>query len=107
MARGRKTSVVVELTPQQRQILTDWQRSTTIRAGLAKRGRIILMLAQGDSISHIARTVDIRRRFIYKWAKRFGTHGIDGLYDQAGRGRRPFFSAARGHLTGLTGVRAT
>ena len=104
MARGRKTSVVVELTSQQRQILTEWQRSTTIRAGLAKRGRIILMLTQGASISHIARSVDIRRRFIYKWAKRFDPHGIDGLYDQASRGRHPFFSTARGHASGSTGV---
>ena len=92
MARGRKTSVVLDITLEQRHLLTGWQRSTTIRSGLAKRGRIILLLADGVSISHISLTVDIRRRFIYKWAERFCQHGIDGLYDKVGRGRKPFFS---------------
>ncbi len=49
MAKGRKTSVVIDITLEQREILTAWQRSTIIRAGLAKRGRIILMLADGAS----------------------------------------------------------
>jgi hypothetical protein len=106
MARGRKTSVVISITPEQRQVLTGWQRSTTIRAGLAKRGRIILLLADGASISHISRTVDLRRRFIYKWAARFRTHGIDGLYDKAGRGRKPFFPPAGRAPSGADGVRA-
>jgi hypothetical protein len=106
MARGRKTSVVIDITPEQRQVLTGWQRSTTIRSGLAKRGRIILLLADGASISHIARAVDIRRRFIYKWAERFRTHGLDGLYDKAGRGRKPFFSPPGRHASGADGVRA-
>jgi hypothetical protein len=106
MARGRKTSVVIDITPEQRQVLTGWQRSTTIRSGLAKRGRIILMLADGATISPISRTVDMRRRFIYKWAERFCTHGIDGLYDKAGRGRKPFFSTSGRHPSGADGVRA-
>lgn len=106
MAKGRKTSVVIEITLEQREILTAWQRSTTIRAGLAKRGRIILMLADRVSISHIVRTVAIRRRFIYKWAERFRKHGIDGLHDKAGRGRKPFFSPPRRHPSGTDGVRA-
>src|SRR5687768_16067334 len=106
MAQGRKTSVVIDLAPDQRQVLTAWQRSTTIRAGLAKRGRIILMLADGTSISHISRTVDIRRRFIYKWAERFRKHGIAGLHDKAGRGRKPFFYTGRRDASGDDGERA-
>jgi len=106
MAQGRKTSVVIDITREQRELLTAWQRSTTMRAGLAKRGRIILMLADGASISHISRTVDIRRRFIYKWAERFRQHGIAGLHDKAGRGRKPFFPTPRRHPSGADGVRA-
>jgi hypothetical protein len=106
MARGRQTSVVIDITPEQRQVLTGWQRATTVRAGLAKRGRIILMRADGASISHISRAVDIRRRFIYKWLARFRTDGIDGLYDKAGQGRKPFFSTARRHASGADGLRA-
>ena len=45
MARGRKTSLTIRLTPAQRQTLLEWQRSTTIPAGRARRGRIILLMA--------------------------------------------------------------
>ena len=71
MPRGRKTSLMIHLTAEERQTLLAWQRSTTIRAGRARRGRIILLLADRMSITHIADTVGISRRFIYKWAKRF------------------------------------
>jgi transposase len=84
MARGRKTSLTIHLTDEDR------QRSTTITAGRARRGRMILLMADGLSISHIARTSGISRRFIYKWAKRFLEHGLDGLADRPGRGQRRF-----------------
>jgi len=66
-----------------------WQRSTTIPAGRARRGRIILLVADGVPISHIADTVGISRRFVYKWAKRFLQYGVEGLADKPGRGHRP------------------
>ena len=106
MARGRKTRVVLDITSEQRHVLTGWPRSTTIRAGLAKRGRLIRMLADGASISHISRTVGMRRRFSYKWVTRFRTHGIDGLYDKAGRGRKPFFPTPGRSPSGAEGLRA-
>ena len=86
MARGRKTSLTLALTPEERQTLLAWQRSTTIPAGLARRGRIILLVAEGMAISHIADTVGINRRFIYKWAKRFLHERVAGLADLPGRG---------------------
>ena len=88
MARGRKTSLSIRLTPEERHTLLSWQRSTTIPAGRARRGRIILQLADGMPISHIATTVGISRRFIYKWAQRFMQYGLDGLTDKPGRGHR-------------------
>ncbi len=78
---------MVDLTPEERHTLESWQRSTTIRAGLARRGRIILLMAQGASISHVSRTVGIRRRFIYKWVDRFQDQGVTGLTDKPGRGQ--------------------
>ena len=49
MARGRTTSLTISLTPAERQTLLAWQRSTTITAGLARRGRIVLLRADGMS----------------------------------------------------------
>ena len=76
MARGRKTSLVIRLTPAVRQTLLAWQRATTIPAGRARRGRMILLVADGMTISDIAATVGISRRFVYKWVERFRQAGL-------------------------------
>ena len=88
MARGRTTSLTIRLTPAQRQTLLAWQRATTISAGRARRGRIILLMADGVPITDVAATVGISRRFVYKWAQRFLEKGLEGLADKPGRGYR-------------------
>ena len=87
MPRGRKTALTIRLTAEDHQTLMAWQRSTTISAGRARRGRIILLLADGMSLVQIAATVGISRRFVYKWVQRFLQHGIEGLADKPGRGK--------------------
>ena len=89
MARGRKTSLTITLTSEERRTLLAWQRSTTIRIGLLRRARTILLLAEGRSITATAMTVGISRRFVYKWAQQFLAQGVAGLVDRPGRGRRP------------------
>jgi len=86
MARGRTTALTIRLTPTQRRTLLTWQRATTIRAGLARRGRIILLVADRMTISEVAATVGISRRFVYKWVQRFQAQGVEGLGDKPGRG---------------------
>ena len=88
MARGRRTSLTIRLTPAERLTLLAWQRATTISAGRARRGRIILLMADGRSISDVAVTVGISRRFVYKWVQRFLADGVEGLADKPGRGYR-------------------
>jgi transposase len=65
-----------------------WQRATTISAGRARRGRIILLVADRMPISEVAITVGISRRFVYKWVQRFLQEGLEGLADKPGRGHR-------------------
>src|SRR5262245_58292394 len=89
MARGRTTSLSIRLTPAVRQTLLAWQRATMISAGRARRGRIILLVADGMSITAVAATVGISRRFVYKWVQRFLAQGVEGLADKPGRGRVP------------------
>ena len=100
LVRGRTTQLSVTLTPGDRNLLESWQRSTTIQAGLARRGRIILLMSEGASISHISRTVGIRRRFIYKWVERFQSLGVPGLSDKPGRGRAP--QTAEDYASGIS-----
>ena len=88
MARGRKTSLTIRLTPAERRTLLAWQRATTSRAGLVRRTRIILLLAEGVTITTIAATVGLSRHHTYKWIQRFMQEGLAGLEDKPGRGRR-------------------
>ena len=90
MAQGRTTSLTIRLTPAQRRTLLAWQRATTISAGRARRGRLILLVADGMPISAVAATVGISRRFVYKWVQRFLHEGLQGLADKPrpGRGRQ-------------------
>jgi transposase len=88
MARGRKTSLTIRLTPGQRRTLLARQRTTTMAAGRARRGRIILLVAEGLPITAIAATVGISRRFVYKWVQRFLEQGVAGLATTSARGHR-------------------
>jgi len=85
MNRGRKTSFTIHLTPAQRQTLLAWQRSTLIPAGLARRARIVLLLADGRTITDIAAAVGMSRRHTYKWIQRFVQEGLEGLEETPGR----------------------
>ena len=83
MARGRKTSLTIRLTLAERQTLLTWQRATALRAGLVRRARIILLLADGVTITDIAATVGLSRRHTYKWIQRFVQEGLEGLEESA------------------------
>ena len=89
MAQGRTTSLMIRLTPAQRRTLLAWQRATTISAGRGRRGRSILLAADGRPTADVAATVGISRRFVYKWVQRFLHEGLQGLADKPrpGRGR--------------------
>ena len=104
MARGRRTTLVIELTAEEQRELHSWQRSTTIRAGLARRGRIILLLARKHSVSEVCRMLPIARRHVYKWAERVLRDRIDGLAAKPGRGRKAFRPAGGGGASGQDGL---
>jgi len=40
---------------------------------------MVLLLADGMTITDIAATVGVSRRFIYKWVQRFMREGVEGL----------------------------
>ena len=88
MPRGRKSSLTIRLTPAQRQTLLAWQRSRSMPVGVARRGRMLLLLADGVTITDVAAAVGISRRFVYKWVQRFVQEGLEGLHDKSRRDRR-------------------
>lgn len=79
MVRGRKSGVRIVLTAEEREVLEALTRARGEPAGLVRRARIILLVAEGSTITEVAGMVGINRRFVYKWAKRFLQGGVAGL----------------------------
>jgi transposase len=82
------------LSAEERHTLEHWQRSTTLTAGLVRRGKIILLVAAGSSHSHLAQAVGVQRTVVRKWARRFLAQRLDGLTDAPGRGAKGVFPPA-------------
>lgn len=102
--RGRKSSLVVRLTDSERAELESWLRSTTMRAGWVRRARIVLLVAERQSISETARRVGVTRKIVQRWVSRFIKKRLAGLHDKSGRGRKPVFSPLRGTPPGPLGL---
>jgi transposase len=70
-----------------RERLLAWTRSSTIRAGLAQRARIVLLAADGVSHTEIAELVGVSRPTVTSWRRRYERSGIAGLADEPRPGR--------------------
>jgi|SRR5499426_2267892 len=107
MARGRKSSLVILLTPAKRSELEAVQRRTTVSAGLARRVRMVLLRAAGASLADVARWVGVAPRVVAKWLKRYRQQGLRGLGDKARPGRPPVFSPRGRCPSRQVGLRTT
>ena len=105
MARGRKPSLPSVLSLTERATLERWQRSTTMAAGLVRRGRIILLLADRHSQSPVAQMVGVQRAVVRQWARRFLAQRLEGLADAPGRGAKGVFSPSGGDSAGAPRLR--
>ena len=97
----------VVLTPAQRTELEGLVRRTRVAAGLARRARALLLLADGASVSAAGRAVQMQRRHLYKWIERFRRHGRAGLADGKRTGRPPVFSPRSRDAPGQDRLRTT
>jgi Winged helix-turn helix len=96
----------IVVTAKQREELDALLRRPSVAAGLAKRARAILLLADGSSVSATGRVVQMQRRHLYKWAERFQRQGVAGLYDGKRTGRPPVFSPRSRDSSGQGCLRA-
>ena len=90
--RGRKTSLRVGLSPEERGQLERRLRCTTTPLGLARRCRAVLGVADGLPLVEVGRLVGLTEKHVRKWVQRFLKDRLDGLRDRPGRGRKPAFS---------------
>ena len=84
--RGRKTSLRVILTSEERRELERWLRCTMTRAGLARRCRVILGVADGLPLVEVAPPGwHATEKHVRKWTTRFLKGRLEGLQDRPGR----------------------
>jgi transposase len=62
-------------------------RSSTVRAGLAQRARIVLLAADGVSNTEISRRLGLSRPTVIDWRSRYERDGMAGLDDDPRSGR--------------------
>ncbi len=102
--QGRHSALRIAIDDPTRATLQGWLRKHKTPVGLAKRARAILLLAEGHTFAATARQVELRERHVRKWALRFLSAGLDGLYDKKRPGRRPVFSPGGGVVCGKGGL---
>ena len=95
----------ITVSMKQRKELSALLRRTSVSAGLAKRARAILLLAEGVNVSSTGRMVSMQHRHLYKWIVRFREQGIAGLADGIRTGRPPVFSPRGGDSSGQDRLR--
>ena len=78
-----------------RELLESWTRSSSIRAGLAQRARIVLLAADGVSNTEIAERVGVSRPTVISWRDRYTSLGLKGLGDEQRSGRPRTVDRAR------------
>jgi transposase len=80
-------TVNVDVPPRDREVLASWVRSTSIRAGLAQRARIVLLAAEGAGTNEIVARTGASKPTVIGWKKRYAAEGIGGLDDRPKPGR--------------------
>jgi transposase len=68
-------------------VLESWTRAGTVEARTAKRARIILLAAAGESNRDIGLAVDLHYNQVGIWRKRYEEFGLAGLEDEERTGR--------------------
>ena len=84
---GRPISVL-ELSPEERQALSRRSQASITSKRDHLRAQIVLLRSQGVSLKSVAAELGVRLATVSKWSQRFELHGLVGLKDKAGRGRR-------------------
>src|SRR5512146_2430235 len=80
-------TVKVEVPPRDREVLASWVRSSSIRAGLAQRARIVLLAGDGLGTNEIVRRTGAAKPTVIAWKKRYAAGGAGGLEDRPEPGR--------------------
>jgi transposase len=77
----------IVLTEAERSTLETTARSTVLEHRSVIRAKLVLLLAEGHTLSEVGRRVGLARRIVRKWACRFVRKRLTGLEDAPRSGR--------------------
>lgn len=80
--------LVPDVTPEERAELERRVHALTTSQRDCLRARIVLLRADGRSLEKAARQLGVSVPCVQKWSRRFDLHGLPGLADKPGRGRK-------------------
>jgi len=84
------------VSDEQRAVLERWVGAQKTPQSVALRARIVLLAAEGEPNSQIARTLAVSRPTVILWRSRFAEGGTAALTEtKPGRGRKPTIPAAK------------
>ena len=75
------------ISEAERSTLEGWVRSSTVKAGVARRARIVLLATEQRSNTEIAELVGVSRPTVLLWRGRFAKGGVSALEDVDRPGR--------------------
>ena len=97
----RTSPFLIELVPAERAALESTSRRYSAPYRDVVRARIVLLAADGQENTEIARRLDTPVQIVSKWRKRFFEERLAGLAERSRSGRRPAFPpGARGRRQG-------
>jgi transposase len=89
-------AAAIELSSEDRVTLERWVAAHSTPQNVARRARVILRAAEGQSNSEIARVLGVSRPSVIACRGRFASEGVHGLTRvRAGRGRKPRIAQAK------------
>jgi transposase len=93
----------IAVSPAERAELERLQRAPSTPAGLSRRARAVLLMAQGKSGVEIAERIGYTVVQVSRIRRRYADSGLAGLHDRPKPGRPPTVSARkRAHIVALT-----
>ena len=88
-----RIAVAIELTPEEASMLQTIAQSARSQVRDAQRARIVLMASEGRQNREIARQLGVSEPKVARWRDRFVKSRLEGLKEQAGRGRKRTYGA--------------
>jgi transposase len=94
MRKGRPVKRI-EVEPEVAAELRRRARAATSTVREQQRASIVLLWLEGLSVTAVAARLGTTAKRVSMWSQRFRTHGLEGLEDRPGRGRKPSIPAAK------------